>query len=341
MVEAMNLCDRSQAYGGNCVRASVAFIAFFALLVETGRSQGIPPRNGFVTVAPGIRLHYLDFGGHGETVLLLPGLYATAEVYSEFAPRLTDTFHVLALTRRGHGQSDEPATGYEPDSLVEDIRVFLDSMRIERVHLVGHSLAGVELTALAGRYPERVLRLVYLDAAYDRQLGGRLPRSPVRMPEATPQDFASPDAYVAFMRRHPYWLPVWSPPVESTLRASLAPAPQGGLRAKPSADVLGKIVRGAVAAPPAYDRVRAPVLSLYALADTIPLMPGNTPPAVRDSAVTRQKTAIIPYERASIEELRRARPDARIVELSHTHHYVFLQRRDDVARLVREFLLER
>ena len=118
-------------------------------------------------VTNGVRLHYVDWGGNGEPVLLLPGLFGTAEIYSDFAPRLTDRFRVLALTLRGHGQSDEPKTGYEPDSLVEDIRAFLDSMRIGRAHLVGHSLSGAELTAFAGRYPERVLKLVYLDAAYD------------------------------------------------------------------------------------------------------------------------------------------------------------------------------
>jgi pimeloyl-ACP methyl ester carboxylesterase len=75
---------------------------------------------------------------------------------------------VLALTWRGHGKSDAPETGYDVDTLTEDVRQFLDAMKIERVMLVGHSMAGEELTRFAGLYPERVDRLVYLDAAYDR-----------------------------------------------------------------------------------------------------------------------------------------------------------------------------
>ena len=204
----------------------------------------------------GVRLHYIDWGGRGEPVLLLPGLFGTGEIYSDFAPRLTDRFRVLSLTLRGHGQSDEPKTGYEPDSLVEDIRAFLDSMRIGRAHLVGHSLSGAELTAFAGRYPERVLKLVYLDAAYDWPLVGRFPPDPVPDMEPSPQDLVSPEAYLAFLRRDPYWAPVWSPPVEAQLRATLVSAPGGGLRPKPSGEVVGKSLQGVFAAPPRYELVR-------------------------------------------------------------------------------------
>jgi pimeloyl-ACP methyl ester carboxylesterase len=47
-------------------------------------------------------------------------------------------------------------------------------MKIRRVHLIGHSAAGNELTAFASRYPKRTLKLVYLVAAYDRREVSRL-----------------------------------------------------------------------------------------------------------------------------------------------------------------------
>ncbi len=72
------------------------------------------------------------------------------------------------LTRRGQGESDKPESGYDTGTLVEDIKQFLDVMKIERVHLIGYSLAGDEVTRFAGLYPERIGKLVYLDAAYDR-----------------------------------------------------------------------------------------------------------------------------------------------------------------------------
>lgn len=303
---------------------------------------GAVPRSGFVTVTAGVRLHYLDWGGRGEPVLLLPGLYGTAEIFSEFAPRLTDRFRVLALSRRGHGRSDEPQSGYEPDSLVADLRAFLDSLRIERAHLVGHSLAGVELTAFAGRNPERVLKLVYLDAAYDRKQAIRLPRNPITSAGPSPHDLASPEAFLAFSRRRDsYWAPVWSPPVEAQLRASIVSGPPSTLRVKPSATVLGNIRRHLFSDAPRYDLVRAPVLSIYALSDTLPALPPGVSAALRDSAIARHRTHVLPYERASIEQLRRALPAARVIELRDTHHHLFLQRRDEVVRIVRDFLLER
>lgn len=329
------------------LRGVVEFIAISGALAQLGcaasgiRSTGSAPPaasfSGTVTVTPGVRLNYLDWGGEGEPVLLLPGLYANADIYNDFAPRLTDRFRVLALSRRAHGRSDEPATGYEPDSLVEDIRAFLDSMRIPRVHLVGHSLAGVELTLFATRYPDRVHTLIYLDAAYD--LTARLPPNPVRLPEPARQDLVSADGFIAFMRRHPYWIPIWSPAVEATLRASLTAAPEGGFRQKPGADAVGKIARAVRATPLSYERVRAPILSIYARSDTTPIMLPDTPRPLRDSAIARQKAAVIPNQRASIEQLRRARPAARIVEIAGAHHYVFIQRREEVVRLVRDFLL--
>ena len=57
----------------------------------------------------GVRLHYLDFGGTGANrVVLLAGLGNTAHAFDDFAPALTDRFHVIALTRRGFGESSHP-----------------------------------------------------------------------------------------------------------------------------------------------------------------------------------------------------------------------------------------
>ena len=78
---------------------------------------------GFITVQRNVRLHYLDFGGTGPALVLLPGIGNTAHAYDAFASGLTDRFHVYALTRRGFGESSHPSTGYDMGRLVEDIRV--------------------------------------------------------------------------------------------------------------------------------------------------------------------------------------------------------------------------
>ena len=69
-------------------------------------------KTGFITVNR-VNLHYLDWGGKGETLLFLHGMSGTAHFYDDFATKFTNQFRVLGLTRRGHGESERPETGYD------------------------------------------------------------------------------------------------------------------------------------------------------------------------------------------------------------------------------------
>ena len=75
-------------------------------------------KTDFVNVN-GIRLHYLDWGGKGESMLFLHGIGDTAHIFDDFAPQLTGQFHVLALTRRGFGSSSQPEGGYDLPRMVD------------------------------------------------------------------------------------------------------------------------------------------------------------------------------------------------------------------------------
>ena len=89
---------------------------------------------GFVRVAKDVRLHYLDFGGSGPPLVLLAGLGNTAHAFDDFAPAFTDRFHVIAITRRGFGESIASRTAATTSPrLVEDIRAVLDSLHLARV----------------------------------------------------------------------------------------------------------------------------------------------------------------------------------------------------------------
>jgi pimeloyl-ACP methyl ester carboxylesterase len=141
-------------------------LAFAVSLTMAGDTS--PHRSGFVK-ANGVKLHYLEWkGGKKGVLLLLAGLGNDAHVFDSFAVRFTDKYRVLALTRRGYGESDKPQTGYDVKTRVEDVHRFLDVLGIGKVTIIGHSVAGDELTAFASAYPARVDKVVYLDAAYDR-----------------------------------------------------------------------------------------------------------------------------------------------------------------------------
>src|SRR5438132_9606613 len=121
----------------------------------------------FVTIEEGIQLEVLDWGGSGRAVVLLAGSGNTAHVFDDFAPKLTDCCHVYGITRRGYGNSSNPPSGYDDQRLADDVLVVLNALKIRSPVLVGHSMAGGELTTLGNQHSDRLAGLVYLDALGD------------------------------------------------------------------------------------------------------------------------------------------------------------------------------
>ncbi len=121
----------------------------------------------FVTVEEDVRLEVLDWGGTGRPVVLLAGRGFTAHVFDGFAEKLTDSYHVYGITRRGSGASSRPASGYTEERRTEDdLRVF-DALKLVAPVVVGHSVAGDELSQLGIHHNDRIGGLVYLDALND------------------------------------------------------------------------------------------------------------------------------------------------------------------------------
>ena len=121
----------------------------------------------FVTVEPGVRLEVLDWGGHGRPLIFLAGNGDTAHAFDNFAPKFTGQNHVYGITRMGFGASSKPAPAnenYSADRLGDDALAVMQALRIERPVLVGHSLAGEELSSIHSRFPNKVSGLIYLDA---------------------------------------------------------------------------------------------------------------------------------------------------------------------------------
>src|SRR5215471_18842101 len=162
-----------------------------------------------------VRLEVLDWGGSGRPVILLAGLGNTAHVFDDFAPKLAARFHVYGITRRGFGASSVPAAGYDADRLADDVLAVLDSLKLTRPVLAGHSYAGSELSSIGSRRPDRVAGLVYFDAVFPysfdngkgpslehfKEMAGQLEMAASRMPEPSSADRASVAAYQAYDKR--------------------------------------------------------------------------------------------------------------------------------------------
>jgi pimeloyl-ACP methyl ester carboxylesterase len=277
-----------------------------------------PHKSEFVT-ANGIRMNYLDWGGIGDVVILLSGFGNDAHIFDEIAPRFTDKFHMIGLTRRGFGETERPAAGYETASRVEDIRAFMDSMKIPRAHLVGHSLAGDEMTKFASMYPKRVTKLVYLDAAYDRT---RM----LTCADELPPEIAPPAAIR--MMREAMNCPGWADIVVKDM---------------PPPDVYNvqiSTMRSATKYRPEYKRVRAPSLSIYADPEVAQL-PANLPDETRKRIDAYWKEKRAPLSRASIEQFRKEMKMGEVVEIKGATHYVFVgPYKEQTIKLTRDFLLK-
>lgn len=295
-----------------------------------------PHRVKFVTVSPGVRLEVLDWGGRGPAMLFLAGLDDTGHEFDDFAPRWVGRFHVLALTRRGFGASSRPATGYQIDSLAGDIRTALDSLGIARAVLVGHSLAGDEITRFAAAWPDRVIRLVYLDAAHDRVPLARMFRElPVPAPSPmTASDSASPDGVREYTRR--------TSGVRLTMGEILSIA-RFGPDGRYLRDITPPTVDSAILAGlehPRYARVRAPALALYAVPDSAPqLFAGYAAlDSAGQAAARRFFAAFSAWARDERARFKREVVHGRTVELAGAHHYLFISNPDEVVRAMSDFL---
>ena len=95
----------------------------------------------------------------------MPGLTANAHSFDGLiAAGLNQKHRVLALDLRGRGLSDKPATGYSMADHAADVLALLDSLGLEQVLLGGHSFGGLLTYYIAANFPERVSKLVVLDA---------------------------------------------------------------------------------------------------------------------------------------------------------------------------------
>ncbi len=294
------------------------------------------PRTRFVTVAPGVRLEVVDYGGSGEPLVLLAGSGNTAHVFATFAWRFTDTYHVVALTRRGFGASSKPATGYDTRTLAEDVRIVLDSLRLTRVSLMGHSLAGDEMTRLAGDHPDRVRKLIYLDAAYDRvALGAIMAEYPLPTPPApTSGELATKEGFGRYIQR------VRGVPIPADeIAATFSFATDGSLIGELTPPEIYRELLGSEEAPD-YARVRVPSLGIYAVAqDAGDVVPWLTP-ASEDWPIAQEvfHGVFEPFYGGERARFQTQVTQNQVLEMPAANHYVFLSDAARVAGAVRSFL---
>jgi non-heme chloroperoxidase len=249
---------------------------------------------------------------------LFVGCYLTAHVYDDIAPKLTDGFHVFAVTRRGIGASDRPATGYDPQRRADDILAVIGAAGMQKPILIGNSCGGDILHTLGAQHPDRLGGLVYLDAAED--------------PTLSLADYGfTPDDVARIRARMPAF-------AGSSVPVSYPEAERRQMTERPLDPVLRKAIVDDHKVRPEYARIRVPVLAIYRT-ETLEQALRDYPPA--NEAERAAVTEMVAGKRARLSKWQRdllsGVPGARIVELPGANLYMFLSNEADVLREVRAF----
>jgi len=327
-----------------------AGLTFMAFVQSTAWIDPAPHRVQLIPVTDGVQLEVLDFGGTGRPIVLLAGLGNTAHVFDDLAPKLAENgcCHVYGITRRGFGASTRPERGYENQRLADDIIAVLDALHLTSPVLIGHSMAGGEITTIGHQHSDRIGGLVYLDALGDprdwpasdpawRALMQKLPPGMGQQSSSCGSQSSTFDGYRVWQRcREHFAFP------ESELRNDHATNPNGSMgEYTGSNQALRLIGDGEVKRD--YTNIRVPVLAFLELPRPVDIK------YLRDDEYhpknDEERDAMLAFGGATkafmdrwISNLTEHVPQATLVNLPGSGHYVFLTRETEVLTGIRAFI---
>ena len=325
-------------------------------MVHPARSQTIPPvdqdlirrdptrhQQHFVTVAPGVRVEVLDWGGSGPALLLIPGYGFSAHVYDDFAQRLKGRYHVLGMTVRGWSPSDAPGTGYTYDTVAADIRSVVDSLGLGSVVLIGHSFGGAIITRAAIRYPQMVRALVYIDGALQTaERDSVFRQNPIRRPappEAPDTTMASQIATWRQYAEHNFY-GTWAPALEADLWVRGSGVTEAEFARRDSLVRRFGVEVPADKVQPNYGAFPQPALAICALTTTryqYPWLTPSSPEWAQGERFTVEK--LMPLQRSECGRFRREAQRGSDVMLE-SGHYIFINAPGATVGAILSFLSE-
>jgi pimeloyl-ACP methyl ester carboxylesterase len=299
--------------------------------------ESTPHTTQFVTVDDGVKLEVLDWGGTGRPLVLLAGLGNTAHIFDKFAAKLTATCHVYGITRRGFGASSapEPKDGnYSADRLGDDVLEVIDFLKLNRPVLVGHSIAGEELSSIGSRHPEKVSVLIYLDAGYSYafydQAAGDLMIDAIQVQKKLARRISQPalrEAKTLVDELLQTDIPQLVKGLEQEQK-EFATMSEAELAEPVDPDAEMKSVRAVLAGQQKYTAIKCPVLAFFAIAP----LPSPSSPDYASAQINATLQA------AQIKAFEAGVPSARVVVLPNADHYVFRSNEADVLRDLNDFL---
>jgi pimeloyl-ACP methyl ester carboxylesterase len=244
------------------------------------------PTGLVVVVDPGDRIHFLDWGeprmpDGGPGVLLIHGLSTTAWTWAAVARRLCRVRRTVAMDVRGHGLSDAPTSGFDPETLGGDVIAVAEGARLlpwpaaavdlgNRLHpgavVVGHGFGAIVATWAAERLAARCAGLVLVDGGFEdmRTMTGLEPDEFLRGLDEPPEVMRSMASFLD--DREAFDSASWDADQERAARATVVETVAGRLVPTTRPHVLAACVAAMFDYHPAESlpRVTAPIVALVA-----------------------------------------------------------------------------
>jgi microsomal epoxide hydrolase len=177
---------------------------FSSLLAAPAMAQGMTPaQDRYFVTSDGVRLHYLEAGPRlGHTIVFVPGWTMPAWIWGPQLRAFAQSYHVVAFDPRGQGDSDAPASGYEPGRRGKDIAELIAHLTPVPVVLVGWSLGVLDTLAYVHTHGDQLVAgLVLVDNSVGEEPPPP-PRPPHRPAPVLPHAIAM-HRFVQGMFRHP------------------------------------------------------------------------------------------------------------------------------------------
>ncbi|MBC7987225.1 MAG: alpha/beta hydrolase [Sphingomonadaceae bacterium] len=171
-------------YATFALGCALVFGAFAPVAAATPAAHTRTSITRFVEIDGGARIRVREEGPRdAPAIVLLHGFTMSLESWDGWAARLAGDYRVIRYDLLGHGMTGrDPLRRYAPAERIEVLAALMDALGLERATLAGNSFGGLVAWRFAARYPERVDRLILVDAAA-YSINGVTER-PVAVPEA-------------------------------------------------------------------------------------------------------------------------------------------------------------
>ena len=282
------------------------------------------PDGYVVEMDPGDRIHFLDWGGPAGSsqpgVLLVHGLSNTAWSWAPVARRLRAVRQIVAMDLRGHGLSDAPTEGYDPDTFAEDAAAVAEGSGLlssggdhdrDRVVLAGHGFGAIVAAWTAIALGPRCAGLVLVDGGWESMeaASGMEADEFLRGLDEPPEVLRSMAAFLA--DRQAFDPPSWDADQERAARATVVETHAGRVVPSTRPHATEACVRAMFAYEPLVTlaAVGSPIVALAAADDTS----HGRERALEAASTARVAAGRAPIDRVSFplagHNLMRYRPD--------------------------------